>query len=41
MISPILTVPASGPASNGSLAAALEGGAVLMFPPVFQAFATE
>ncbi|RZK78227.1 MAG: 3-deoxy-D-manno-oct-2-ulosonic acid (Kdo) hydroxylase, partial [Methylobacterium sp.] len=32
MISPILTVPASGPASNGSLAAALEGGAVLMFP---------
>lgn len=32
MISPILTVPASGPAPNGSLAAALEGGAVLMFP---------
>lgn len=32
MISPILTVPASGPVPNGSLAAALEGGAVLMFP---------
>lgn len=32
MISPILTVPSSGPAGTASLAEALEGGAVLMFP---------